>query len=692
MTQPFKIPAIISDWFDSQGWMPFDYQVECWSAYNAGKNGMVRADTGMGKTYAAMLGPVVQYLNTLSQEENSSSGLQVLWITPLRALAKDTEAAISTVCQELGLPWNVVLRTSDTKASVKQRLNKQLPEVLITTPESLSLLLSYPNRRPQLKNLKMVVVDEWHELMGTKRGVQAELGLCRLRRWAPQVRTWGISATLGNLHEATQALMGWSMNDEPTQVVEGPNSRTIEVLSVLPDTAERFPWAGHLGTQLVEQVADRIAERKTSLVFTNTRSQAEQWYQHLLQQRTDWAGQIAVHHGSLDPDVRRWVETQLSEGTLRAVVCTSSLDLGIDFPEVDQVFQIGSPKGIGRLIQRAGRSGHRPSQSSRLVFVPTHAFELIEITAAKQAIAQRKIERRHAIRQPLDVLAQHVVNLACGDGFCADELYSEVTSSHAFKDLTQDQWEWVLDFDRRGGSTLEAYPDYQRIVEKEGRWVVASPAIARRQRMSIGTISSDAMLRVKYMKGGYLGSVEESFLGRLKPEDPFIIAGKVVELVRIQDMTAYVRRSKRKRWNVPRWMGGKLPISSELGNQVRLEIGEASRSEGEALEIDPLWPLLKLQDDWSVIPAQDELLIEQFRTRDGYYTVAFPFEGRAVHEGLAALWAYRLSRDEKATYGLIVNDYAVALHSPNPIPRERFQVEVLAGTQELPSDLSLIHI
>jgi ATP-dependent Lhr-like helicase len=687
MKHSLTIPAVISKWFESQGWLPFDYQIDCWAAYNAGKNGMIRADTGMGKTYAAMLGPIVEYLNTASSKKSSSTGLQVLWITPLRALAKDTEAAISTVCQDLGLPWTVVLRTGDTKASVKQKLNKQLPEVLITTPESLSLLLSYPNRKPQLENLKMVVVDEWHELMGTKRGVQAELGLCRLRRWAPQMKTWGISATLGNLSEATTALMGSSLSLEQTQIVEGPESRSIEVLSVLPDTAERFPWAGHLGTQLVEQVADHIAERKTSLVFTNTRSQAEQWYQHLLQHRPEWAGQIAVHHGSLDPEVRRWVDTQLSEGTLRAVVCTSSLDLGIDFPEVEQVFQIGSPKGIGRLIQRAGRSGHRPSQSSRLVFVPTHAFELIEITAAKQAISQRKIERRHTIRQPLDVLAQHVVTLACGDGFCADELYSEVTSSHAFKDLTRDQWEWVLDFDRRGGTTLEAYPDYQRIIEKEGRWVVASPAIARRQRMSIGTISSDAMLRVKYMKGGYLGSVEESFLGRLKPEDPFIIAGKVVELVRIQDMTAYVRRSKRKRWNVPRWMGGKLPISSELGNQVRLEIGQASRGEGEALDIDPLLPLLQLQDDWSVIPAQDELLIEQFHTRDGYYTVAFPFEGRAVHEGLAALWAYRLSRDEKATYGLIVNDYAVALHSPEPIPRERFQVEVLAGTQDLPSDI-----
>lgn len=693
MTCSLPVPAQITDWFREQGWTPFAYQKASWQAFCEGKHGMIRADTGMGKTYAALMGPVVEHFREAENRKESENargdlkGLKILWITPLRALAKDTEDAIRTVCEGLGLPWSIVLRTGDTKASVKQKLNYKLPEVLITTPESLSLLLSYPNRRPQVQNLKLVVVDEWHELIGTKRGVQTELGLSRLRQWAPDVRTWGISATIADLNSATMTLMGPQPAETSIETIEGPESPEIEIHSLIPETAERFPWAGHLGTQLVGQVADQIAQRNTSLVFTNTRSQAEQWYQHLLGERPEWAGQIAVHHGSLDPDVRRWVETQLAEGTLRAVVCTSSLDLGVDFPEVDQVFQVGSPKGVGRLIQRAGRSGHRPTASSRLVFVPTHAFELIELTAAKQAIEERLIEKRVAVKQPLDVLAQHVVTLACGDGYTQDELYAEITTTHAYQNLSREQWEWVLDFAHRGGSTLDAYPDYKRITETDGKWTIASRAMARRQRMSIGTISSDAMLRVKYMKGGYLGSVEESFLGRLKPNDPFVIAGKVVELVRIQDMTAYVKRSRRKRWNVPRWVGGKLPLSSELGNGVRREVGHISKGEGEAIQIDSLLPLLKLQDDWSIIPKQNELLVEQFKTRDGFFTVAFPFEGRAVHEGLAALWAYRLTRQQKATLGLIVNDYAVAMLSPEPIPRDRFKMEVLAGTQDLPQDI-----
>ncbi|HSF40206.1 MAG TPA: DEAD/DEAH box helicase, partial [Thermoanaerobaculia bacterium] len=381
---PPAAPALsrLGRWFAGKGWAPFAFQREVWDAYRAGESGLIHAATGTGKTYAVWLAPLLEWMESHPEEtarprrRAASPPLRVLWITPLRALAADTEASLRAPLVDLGLPWSLERRTGDTSASVRDRQRSRLPTALVTTPESVSLLLSRPDAKDLFSDLRLVVVDEWHELLGGKRGAQTELALARLRRFRPELRVWGLSATLGNPDVALAALLGPGQSG---RLVRGEAPKEIRIDSLLPGTIERFPWAGHLGLKLLPQAVAAIEEGKTALVFTNTRSQTEIWYQELLEARPDWAGEIALHHGSLDRKVRDWVEDGLREGRLRCVVCTSSLDLGVDFAPVDRVLQVGSPKGIARLVQRAGRSGHRPGLPSRVTCVPTNAFELVEV-------------------------------------------------------------------------------------------------------------------------------------------------------------------------------------------------------------------------------------------------------------------------------------------------------------------------
>jgi ATP-dependent Lhr-like helicase len=678
------------DWFRERGWRPFDFQREVWDAALAGESGLVHAATGTGKTYAVWMAPL---LEALAEGEGGSGPprrrarrdiappLRVLWLTPLRALAADTEASLRAPLLDLGLSWTLERRTGDTSASVRTRQRARLPTALITTPESLSLLLSWPDARELFSGLRWVIADEWHELMGTKRGVQAELALARLRRWNPELRVWGLSATLGNLDTALATLLG---PDRPGRLVTGAAPKAVRVDSILPDEVERFPWAGHLGLRLLPQVLAAIEEGRTSLVFTNTRSQTEAWYQAILDARPDWAGEIALHHGSLDRKVRDWVEDGLRRGDLRCVVCTSSLDLGVDFAPVDRVLQVGSPKGVARLLQRAGRSGHRPGVESRVTCVPTNAFELIEAAAARRALELGHIEAREPLEKPLDVLAQHLVTVALGGGFRADELLAEVRTARAYRDLRDDEWGWVLDFVTRGGPALAAYPEYRRVEERDGLYVVASPPVARRHRQAIGTITSDASVVVQYRSGMKLGTVEESFLSRLHPGDRFVLAGKLLELEAVRDMTAYVSRARGKGpVALPRWMGGRMPLSTELGAAVRERLDEARRGVFDSPEMICMRPLLELQMRWSLLPGPGELLVEQLASREGHHLFLYPFEGRSVHEGLAALFAWRLSRLRPITFTLSVNDYGLELLSPDPPPFE----EALEAGLLAPGDL-----
>lgn len=656
-------------WFTARGWKPFAFQKQVWAAVKQGQSGLLHASTGAGKTYALWFAALNRFASAAPVEKSRkrkplAEPLTVLWITPMRALAADTARALEAPLRDLQLPWSVGLRTGDTSSSERARQTRRLPSALITTPESLTLMLARADAQTALSTLRMVVVDEWHELLGNKRGIQLQLALARLRRWNPELIVWGVSATLGNQAHAEQVLIpqGGGIS------VQGETRKALLVDTLLPPAIERFPWAGHIGLKMLPQVVAELDASPASLVFTNTRAQSEIWYQALLEARPDWAGLIALHHSSLSRDTRDWVERALKDGQLKAVVCTSSLDLGVDFLPVERVLQIGSAKGVARLMQRAGRSGHAPGRVSRVTLVPTHSLELIEAAAAQDAVAQRRIEPRESPHKPLDVLVQHLVSMALGGGFLPDELYEEVRGAWAYRDLTLEDWTWALAFVRHGGLSLTAYPDYRRVEpDQQGVWRVPDARLARRHRMSIGTIVSDASIQLKFWsKGGggkQLGSVEEGFIARLKPGDGFLFAGRLLELVRVENMTAYVKRSTVKKAAVPRWNGGRMPLSSELARAVVERFGAAALGEFIGPEMQALRPLLEVQQRWSGLPTENSLLAETLKSREGWHLFLYPFAGRQVHLGLASLLAWRVSQQQAVTFSIAVNDYGLELLS-----------------------------
>ncbi|MBF8646591.1 ligase-associated DNA damage response DEXH box helicase [Pseudomonas pudica] len=671
-------------WFAKRGWKPFAFQRRVWAAVERGESGLLHASTGAGKTYAIWLAALRAF--KAQAQGRHAAPLQVVWVTPMRALAADTARALQLPLDDLGLPWNVGVRSSDTGSAERARQARRLPSVLVTTPESLTLLLTRAQARDDFATLRLVVVDEWHELLGNKRGVQLQLALAHLRHWHPTLPTWGLSATLGNLQHALDVLL-----PQGGLLVQGRQDKPLQVDTLLPTAIERFPWAGHMGLKMLDQVSREIDASSSCLVFTNTRAQAELWYQALLEARPDWAGLIALHHASLARDTRDWVERSLKQGRLKAVVCTSSLDLGVDFLPVERVLQIGSAKGIARLVQRAGRSGHAPGRRSRVTLVPTHSLELVEAAAARQALAAGHIEARHSPRLCMDVLVQHLVSMALGSGFHPEQLLDEVRSTWAFRQLRDSQWQWALDFVCHGGSSLSAYPDYQRVERQaDGAYRVASERLARRHRMSIGTIVSDASLQLKYWsKGGggkALGSVEEAFIARLRPGDTLVFAGRVLELVRVENMTAYVRRSTARKAAVARWNGGRMPLSSELANALVEQFGAASQGCFQGPEMRAVRPLLALQAQWSALPTPTTLLAETFKSRQGWHLFLYPFAGRMANLGLANLIAWRVSRVQPLSVSIAVNDYGFELLSPGNVDWATHLPQAL-GTEHLLDDV-----
>ncbi len=696
-----------ASWFETLGWKPFKFQREVWKAIGDGRSGMLHATTGAGKTYAVWLGALKAFpaVATMSSTRKTAKKiappLTVVWITPMRALAADTLRALQQPLEALAPGWSAGARSGDTTSSERSAQNTRLPTVLVTTPESLSVLLARADAKDVLGTVKMVVVDEWHELLGNKRGVQVQLAMARLRHWNPALCVWGMSATLGNLGEAMRTLLG---HDDGT-MVQGDVPKELVIDSLLPGRAERFPWAGHLGLTMVPQVVAEIDSSSTTLVFTNTRSQAEIWYHAILEARPEWAGVIALHHGSLDRGVREWVEGGLKSGALRAVVCTSSLDLGVDFLPVERVLQIGSPKGIARLLQRAGRSGHAPGRPSRITLVPTHSIEMVEGAAARAAVAAGHIEARSTPEQPLDVLVQHLVTVALGGGFTPDALYDEVRTTAAFANLSQDSWDWCLGFVRQGGQSLSAYPDFQRAVpDAEGVWRVPDPRLARRHRMNIGTIVSDSSMAVQYVGGAKIGTVEESFAARMKPGDCFLFGGRPLELVRIREMTAWVRRASGKRPAIARWGGSKFPMSATLAAAFVQQLALAEEGRYDSPELRCVRPLLEIQQRWSSLPTPTTLLAEALKTREGWHLFLYPFAGRHVHLGLANLIAWRVAQHAPRTFSIAVNDYGFELLCATEVDWPTLLPEVLRpghdaqsidamahGSQEEGERLALLH-
>ena len=617
---------------------PFKFQIDTWQKFGNGYSGMVVAPTGFGKTYSVFLALISDFLN---HPENYKIGLKMIWITPLRSLSKDIAKAMQEAIDEIGLDWAVGVRNGDTDPKVRQQQVKNMPEILVATPESLQLLLGQKNHQRFFKNLQTIVVDEWHELLGSKRGVLVELGISQLRKYVPKLKIWGITATIGNLDEAMEVLIPYPIKKTKVTAKE---HKKIEILPVFPDEVEILPWAGHLGQKLADKVVPIILQSKSTIVFTNTRSQSEMWYQLLLNVYPDFAGQIAIHHSSIDSELRNWIEENLSSGKLKAVVSTSSLDLGIDFKPVDTVIQIGSAKGVARFLQRAGRSGHSPFETSKIYCVPTHSLELIEVSALKEAVKQNVIEPREPQVLCFDVLVQFLMTLAIGDGFYPEETYERIKQVYTFQEITDDEWKSIIEFLTIGGSALKSYEEYHKVVVMEdGLHKVTSRRIAMLHRMNMGAIVSDAMLKVKFISGGYIGMVEEYFISRLKKEEKFILAGRVLEVAMIKDMTVFVRASKGKA-QAPSYLGGRLPLSSNLGQFLREKLSIALNPKASEKELKFLHPLLINQEERSHIPKDDEFLVEMIKNREGYHLFMYPFEGRLVHEVMAALIAFRISK------------------------------------------------
>lgn len=694
-----KGQKVIQQWYRQKQWKQFPFQKEMEEAYLSGFSGLLNAPTGSGKTFALFLPFLADYINKYpdSYTTKSNNGLLMLWITPLRALTNDIRKAMQEVCDDIGLPWRIMTRTGDTSAAEKAALKRKLPEVLLTTPESLHLMLAQKEYDKVFKGLQVMVCDEWHELLGTKRGVQVELGLSRLKGLGKvgsselavgsekeseqqiansQLKIWGISATIGNLEQAAEVLLGNDFPPEKIRMVRANVNKKLVIESVIPPNIENYSWAGHIGVKLLPQVMEIVAKSKTTLIFTNTRSQSEIWYHAIIDNYPEYAGIMAMHHGSLDNELRNWVEQALHAEALKVVVCTSSLDLGVDFRPVDTVVQVGSPKGVARFMQRAGRSGHSPGAISKAYFVPTHSLELLEGAALKQAIKNGVFESRDPMLLTMDVLIQFMVTLAVSNGFRADELFREVKTTFAFADLRRDEFNQLLDFITNGGKTLAQYDEFLKVEVENGLFKVNSRRVAMRHRLSIGTITSELSIRVKWLSGGSLGTVEEGFISKLKPGNTFWFAGRSLEFIKVKEMTAYVKKSTKTKGLVPSWNGGRMPLSSQLSAVFRDKLDEVAHGIETDIEVKALKPLFDLQAELSHLPQSHEFLIESFKSREGHHLLFYPFEGRLVHEGMASLLAYRISKIKPASFSIAMNDYGFELLADEDIPIEEALADV----------------
>lgn len=685
-------PTAVDAWFAAQGWTAQAFQQQTWAHLMAGRSGLLNAPTGTGKTYAVWGGIVDHALASVAKGEPQPEGLRAIWITPLRALANEIAESAQRMCDGAGLAWKVGTRTGDTSTKERAAQRKMLPHLLVTTPESLHVMLSNKGAADLFQHLHWFVADEWHELLGSKRGVQVELALSRLKALRPALGIWGISATIGNIDEAMDVLLGDRGDAAPGVLVKARIHKPIEVRTIIPKKVEHYPWSGHLGLRLARSLLPIIDGSTSTLIFTNTRGQAEIWYHHLLDIAPELAGTIALHHGSLDRSVREWVEQALDQGRLKAVVCTSSLDLGVDFRPVETVVQVGGPKGVARFAQRAGRSGHRPDATPRIWFLPTHALELVEAAALREAVNSGSVEARQPLVRSFDVLVQYLMTLAVGDGFDPRTLLREVRTTFCFRTITEEEWAWLITFLTTGGRSLGAYDEFRKAVtDEDGLVRVHDRRIAQRHRLSIGTIVSESSLAVKYLSGGHIGTIEEYFINQMRPGDVFWFAGRSLEFVRVKDLTALVVKSKATKGRIPSWQGGRMPLSSYMAQVLRSQFtltpGTSAKEKKAHPEMSAVQPVLERQRETSLVPAPDELLIERFESREGHHVVVYPFEGRFIHEAMGSLLAFRMSLLKPISFSIAMNDYGFELLSDQPIPIEEALDNDLFSEAHLLDDL-----
>ncbi len=652
----------ITAYFENKGFQPFPFQLEAWKRTVSGHHQLIQCPTGSGKTLAATGAMIDQLLAA-----PNSKGLRLLYVTPLRAMTKDLELALKDPLSSTNI--TVLARNGDTSAKDRASLFRKHPQILMTTPESLSVILSSPKSKELFAQLELIVVDEWHDLMATKRGVQMSLCLQRLLKLSKKATITGISATLKDPHMALNVLLP---NGETGQLTQAHIDRVV-ALTICESTDDaRLPWAGHLGLSLLKPVSQTLIKGQTTLLFTNTRNQAEQWFQALSIVRMDLS--IALHHGSLASATRQDVETKLKTGEIDCVVATSALDLGVDFQAVERIIQIGSPRSVSRLIQRAGRASHRPGEGTDVLLVPTNRLHLNEYAALADALDTESLEPIRPPEHCLDVLIQHLVTMALQGPWKPDDMFEEVTQAWAYRHMTRETFERLLTVLTKGSDSLKEYPEYRRLEEREdGRFILVSNQAARRHRMSIGTIVSHAHVRVKMRRGKSLGEVEESFAGRLQPGDVFRFSGKRLEVVRFSDGELTVKPAgSRKASEIPRWTGGRLPLSETLATRVVADFQRSNplsqRIQNSQWLARALKETAEIQARISQCPETEVTIAERFKTRDGHHLCIYPFAGWLVHQALGPLMASRIAKLTPATLTVTVNDYGIELLSPEAGP------------------------
>ena len=658
------LPPKFAAWFARRGWMPRDHQLEMVRTGLAGHHSLLIAPTGGGKTLAGFLPSLIE----LSERppRNTPAGIHTLYISSLKALAVDVERNLIAPILEMGLKVVAESRTGDTGISRRARQRIKPPDILLTTPEQLALFCAWEGARVYFEDLRCVILDEVHAIWPSKRGDLLALALARLQVFAPNLRRVGLSATVDD----PQVIRQWLTPTTPDDVVlvRGAPGAAPVVDMLLSEG--RVPWSGHTAQHAMPEVYEAIKKARTALVFVNTRFQAEFAFQELWKLNEDNLP-IALHHGSLAAEQRRKVEAAMARGALRAVVCTSTLDLGIDWGDVDLVIQLASPKGASRMVQRIGRANHRLDEPSHAIFVPANRFEMLECQAAREAIAENTLDSEPERTGSLDVLAQHIMGCACSEPFDLLRLYEEVCSAGPYRDLSWENFEQVVDFVSTGGYALKTYDRFRRIVKNaEGLWTVRNAQIAQRHRLNVGAILSPAMLSVRISMGRRatpgrkIGEVEEGYLEMLEPGDTFVFAGQVWKLVGVTGLDVLVSPAPSKDPKMPSWGGSKFALSTFLAKKVRRLM-----SDGAHWDVLPndVREWLEFQQMFSVIPAEDEMLLETFTRGNRHHLIAYPFEGRLAHTTLAMLLTRRLERMGAGPLGFVCNDYAVAVWALKPM-------------------------
>ncbi len=666
-----QLPTRFSKWFAGRGWHPHAHQLQMLAAARDGVHALLIAPTGGGKTLAGFLPSL------LDLAEGGADGLHTLYVSPLKALAVDVERNLTSPVAEMGLPIRVETRTGDTPQHKRQRQRFDPPHMLLTTPESLALLLSYPDAARYFRNLRTVVVDEIHAMADNKRGDQLALCLSRLHSLAPRCRRVGLSATVA-WPEALKSWLAPGADPDAVRLIEGRGGAEGRV-SILTTKAE-MPWSGHSGVHALGEVYGELKRARNTIVFVNTRGLSEIVFQELWRLNTENLP-IALHHGSLSRENRRKVEAAMAAGKLRAVVATSSLDLGIDWAEVDLVIQMGAPKGVSRLIQRMGRSGHRLDTPSRAILVPGNRFEVLECRAALEAVYAQSLDGDPPGEGGLDILAQHIMIVACSGPFHPEALYAEIRAAAPYADLSRRDFDDVLAFVDHGGYALRTYERWRRLhLLEDGRYRTRSRGVVQRLRMNIGTIVEAETLKVRLGRGRILGEVEEYFAMGLEIGDSFIFAGRMLRFEGIREQTVIASQAPGTEPKVPAFVGGRLPLTTHLADRVRAMLADPS-CWGELPDQVQDW--LRLQRHRSELPGADELLVESFRRGQREFLVAYCFEGRNAHQTLGMLLTRRMERAGYAPMGFVATDYVIAVWGLNPVT----DVEALFDEDMLGDDL-----